>query len=527
MRAATELVDVVLVFGDCKIPCHRVVLAGTCGYFRKLFLADQVKENRASEIEMDEVSSDVAQTLVDYLYTGSVDITEQNVSALLDASNKLQLTSIKKDIGQFYIEQISSRNCISFLNLARRFGLKVLRKASQKFLIKHWKGLMVTDDIGHVQEVDLTALLKAMKDSHEDGFLLLQKWVRLGEGRDESFLDLVEHVTLSKCSKEFICNVVMGEELMNHPKGMKLIQKALQDLMLADQPPKPSSQPSHEAMMLADQSSCESLVVAGKSSTAWECSDQQTWKPIEWHAHKYTYYSGCSSPEGFIISGGHINHDIKPQCFSYVARAKQWRTLPDMDVPRYAHSSIYHKEKLYIVGGLISQHDDTDSVERLDTRSLEWQDLCALPHRVASPFIATVKDRLFVLGGVQKRCTSHCQDVFEYDDVGNAWKECSPMPEECRRGAAVEFDGFIFVVGGREKSCMRYCPRRDQWVFLQRTTFPHMFGPAMVWNDAIIVGGGEGTDAIEEYCPHTDTWSTLQLKMPNSGHLRLFSKMIS
>ncbi|ELU17111.1 hypothetical protein CAPTEDRAFT_217135 [Capitella teleta] len=484
MRAATELVDVILVFGDAKIPCHKVVLAGTCDFFRAMFVTE-MKESRSAEVQMSEISADIGLTLVNYLYSGNIEITKQNAQDLLAACNMLFLTDIKKDIAKFLSQ-------------------------AQEFLTKHWKELIDTEEMKELQEVDFVGLLKSL-DSQEDRFRYLQKWVRLGgSGRDDRFNDLVEHVTLPKCSKEFICNVVMDEERMNHPKGMKLIQKAMQALMLADQPTK---------------SSHESLVVANRDGNAWMCSDNKTWKSIEWHAHESTYFSGCSSPEGFIISGGHTNYNPMPQCSSYVALVKQWRLLPNMHIPRFAHASVYYQDKLYIIGGMESRHGYVDSVERLDAKTMRREDLCDLPQGTSTPLVVIVKHRLFVLGGVTK--VGHSKTVLEFNFKDDTWDERSAMPKECRRGAAVEFNSFIYVVGGREQSCMRYDPRLDEWVSLQRTIFPHMFGPAMVWNDVIIVCGGEGTDVIEQYCPHSGTWSTWQLKLPHSGHLRFLLKIKS
>ncbi|ELT97985.1 hypothetical protein CAPTEDRAFT_134985 [Capitella teleta] len=330
MRAATELVDVILVFKNVKIPCHKVVLAGTCNYFRAMFVTE-MKESRSAEVQMSDISADIGLTLVNYLYSGSIEITEQNAQALLAACNMLLLVDVKNNIAEFLSRQICNSNCVPLLNLARFYELESLRKAAHKFLTKHWKDLIDTNDLGELKEVDF----------------------------------------------------------------------------------------------------------------------------------------------------------------------------------------------LYIVGGKESKQGYMDSVECLDIKSLKWGHLSDLPLCLSTPMLTTVKDRLFVLGGIKGG--GHSRMVFEYHN--EAWEERSPMPEECRRGAAMEFDGFIFVVGGLEKSCLRYCQRRDDWNILQRTTFPHMFGPAMVWNDAIIVGGGEGTDANEEYCPHTDTWSTWQLKMPNSGQMQFILKI--
>ncbi|ELU15351.1 hypothetical protein CAPTEDRAFT_119714, partial [Capitella teleta] len=146
MRAATELVDVILVFGEAKIPCHKVVLAGTCDFFRAMFVTE-MKESRSAEVQMSEISADIGLTLVNYLYSGTIEITEQNAQALLAACNMLLLTNVKKDIAKFLSHKIDESNCISLMNLARFYDLESLRKEAHKFITKHWKELIDTKEM--------------------------------------------------------------------------------------------------------------------------------------------------------------------------------------------------------------------------------------------------------------------------------------------------------------------------------------------------------------------------------------------
>jgi hypothetical protein len=49
MRKTGELTDVILVFEGKRIPCHRIVLASQCDYFRAMFRSG-LKESSAQEI---------------------------------------------------------------------------------------------------------------------------------------------------------------------------------------------------------------------------------------------------------------------------------------------------------------------------------------------------------------------------------------------------------------------------------------------------------------------------------------------
>ncbi|ELU01569.1 hypothetical protein CAPTEDRAFT_125307, partial [Capitella teleta] len=189
-----------------------------------------------------------------------------------------------------------------------------------------------------------------------------------------------------------------------------------------------------------------------------------------------------------------------------------WNTLPPMPTARYNHSSIYHNHHLYVVGGY--DGIDLNSVEALDMRNLQWNHLPPLPREVVLLYLAIVLDNLFVLGGC---CDEWVADVHEFDSTQQTWRQRSLMPEICGGGAAVSFDDHVYVVGGWNRSCMRFNPRNNTWTSLQRPQFSHYFGPSLVLNGNIVVFGGLNNDSIEEYSPLTDSWSTWTLKMPNKS----------
>ncbi|ELU02180.1 hypothetical protein CAPTEDRAFT_207839 [Capitella teleta] len=235
----------------------------------------------------------------------------------------------------------------------------------------------------------------------------------------------------------------------------------------------------------------------------WLCTDLNTpqWQPIQQPPFEIQDYSACASPGGFVLSGGESHNGIQRECYSYDAQNGHWNTLPPMPTARREHSSIYHNYHLYVVGG----YDDRplNSVEALDMRNLQWNHLPPLPR----------EKKLFVLGG----CNSDwnwAADVHEFDSTQQTWRQRSPMPERCDGGAAVSFNDHVYVVGGENRSCMRFNPRNNTWTSLQRPQLNHYRGSSLVLNGNIVAFGGKCNDSIEEYSPLMDSWSTWTLKMP-------------
>ncbi|ELU14125.1 hypothetical protein CAPTEDRAFT_121302 [Capitella teleta] len=323
MRHSDEMVDVVLVFEKTRVKCHRLVLAASCEYFRRMFQTD-MQERDAGEIPMKDVSSSTGLLLVEYLYSGNIEISVENAQELMAVSDRLLLTKLKKNVEEFLCEQVAADNCLSFNNLARLYSLKSLLEVCQNYLSDHWRKLLESDEIDQLTEADL-----------------------------------------------------------------------------------------------------------------------------------------------FMVFGG------------------------KMDVESFL-----------------------DSVECLNLKSLKWSQFPPLPLALSETKPVYVQNKLFIVGGWLSQKT-YSRDVYEFDSAKRAWRSRSAMPEECRAGGVVSFDDKLFVVGGDPKSCMHYDPRTDLWVQLQKPLFEHFYGPAAVWNDQIVVCGGAGTDSIEEYDPQSVKWSTWDLKMPS------------
>ena len=74
--------DVILIVGGIKYPAHKTILSTRSSYFHSLFHGG-LKETRKSEVELKDVNATAFMTLLEYLYTGKVNLTAMGEDALL------------------------------------------------------------------------------------------------------------------------------------------------------------------------------------------------------------------------------------------------------------------------------------------------------------------------------------------------------------------------------------------------------------------------------------------------------------
>ena len=120
LRGQDYLCDITLVTKDDKeFKAHRNVLSAASPFFFKLFQSD-MKENREGIVRFEEISGAVMEDVLEFIYTGSVEVTQENCKDLIAAANYLLIPGLKKLSGRFLEQQITTSNCVATFYFADR-----------------------------------------------------------------------------------------------------------------------------------------------------------------------------------------------------------------------------------------------------------------------------------------------------------------------------------------------------------------------------------------------------------------------
>lgn len=77
----------------CRVPAHRIVLSASSAYFAAMFMGS-LRETKEEEITLVDVHGDPLQLLVQYCYTGTIELREDNVEVLMATACLLQLSPV-------------------------------------------------------------------------------------------------------------------------------------------------------------------------------------------------------------------------------------------------------------------------------------------------------------------------------------------------------------------------------------------------------------------------------------------------
>ena len=107
------------------ITAHRALLAAFANYFAKLFTVE-MKECTRNEVELKCVDGTALSKIIDFAYTGKIEITQHNVIFLLETANYIGVTAICKACCDLLAARLNIDNVIDILIVASTYGCKEL-----------------------------------------------------------------------------------------------------------------------------------------------------------------------------------------------------------------------------------------------------------------------------------------------------------------------------------------------------------------------------------------------------------------
>ncbi len=127
--------DVTLIHGNQRFPVHTAVLCAASDYFSSL-LDGSFSEGQQKDINvtLSFPNAEALETILHYMYTGELDIHENNIEALLESVHFVMLEPAVKLIAEYLADSLVLENCIEIFTLSSKFDIKELVELSTQIV---------------------------------------------------------------------------------------------------------------------------------------------------------------------------------------------------------------------------------------------------------------------------------------------------------------------------------------------------------------------------------------------------------
>ncbi|XP_062333766.1 kelch-like protein 5 isoform X1 [Osmerus eperlanus] len=519
-----QLCDVTLVARDRRIPAHRLVLSSVSDYFAAMFTSD-VREAKQEEVKMEGVDPDALWALVQYAYTGRVELREDTIESLLSASCLLQLSSVVQACCSFLTKQLHPSNCLGICSYADAQGCSQLQHAAYVYTMEHFVEVVAGQEFLLLPLEEMERLLSSddMNVPDEETVVTaLLGWVRHDcPSRQQYLPSLLAHIRLPLLKPQFLADLESVSLLRDSVECQRLLMEGMKYHLLPQRRPLLQSPRTRPRKATVGVLFAVGGMDATKGATSIEqyCLRRDTWRQVATMCGRRLQFGVAVLDNRLYVVGGRDGLKTLNTVECYNPLSKSWSIMPPMSTHRHGLGVAVLEGPMYAVGG----HDGwsyLSTVERWDPQARQWSFIASMATPRSTVGVAVLNGKLYAVGG---RDGSSCLRSVEcFDPHTNRWSCCAPMAN--RRGGVgvATWNGFLYAIGGHDapasslasrlSDCVeRYDPQTDAWTAVAPMSISRdAVGVCLLGDRLYAVGGYDGQvylNAVEAYDPQTNEWT--------------------
>ena len=502
-RKQDYLCDITLVSKDnSKFKAHRNVLSAASPYFDKL-LQSNMKENREGIVRFEEISGSVLEDVLEFIYIGTVEVTQENAEELIAAGNYLIIPGLKTASGRFLEREMSHINCISTFYLAEKYECDELITNSRLFIHKNIVAVAKLDEFLLLQAKEIERWISSDEitvNEEADVFKIILDWVNHRKSeRKTVFEELFGHVRLGFLSRDCLEDVVTNELVRENSACVKLVMDAAMKM---------ATFLDEDHLLQSPRKGQEIRVIVARGGKYTFCyiPEEDLWKRL---------------PDGLKDKNANSNQMIKfrDQLFIFGRNEDTKRYDPAFNV--WSELNLYRDSaKLVVLKGeiyAVKVESRNTIMEKYNAKRCTWETLISSCEGFReNACVIAAGSHLYLFGGKIPFREVYVVKAERFDTVKNKWEEIADMQEgrSCAFGVATE--NKIFVTGGlrngtRLKTCEIYNISTNEWQLVANLNVPRFHGSMVCLNGKLYVLGGvnyrnQGELSVECFDPANDQW---------------------
>ena len=507
-RKQDHLCDITLVTNDGReFKAHRNVLSAATPFFCKLLESD-MKENREGIIRFEEISGCVMEDVLEFIYTGTVEVTQENAKELIAAGNYLMILSLKTVSGRFLEAEMTDSNCISTFYFAEKYDCVELIRDSREFIHQNFASVGEMDEFLSLEAKEVAVWISSdeIAVKAEAGvFKIILKWVEHSKSeRKAAFEELFRHVRLNFLSRDCLEDVVTNELVRENLACVKLVMDAIVKM---------ATFASEDDLPQSPRKGLETRVIlaCGGKFTFCYLPEKNQWKRLPDGSTERNQKTQMLTFRDQLYTFKEFSKAEKYDCVF-----NGWSKSDLLDVSADSAIVTVVKGDMYAIE--VNKPVGKSTIKRYDVERCTWQTVVESSQgcRNGSCVIAG-GSYLYVLGGSAPGNAGYVSKAERFSTGVNQWEEIADM-RQGRFGAFGEAtEGKIFVAGGLNqdgkvsKRCEMYNVSTNEWQYIGSLNHFRVYGSMVCLKGTLyVLGGTKNTKdsllAVESYDLAEDEW---------------------
>ncbi|KAH3809199.1 kelch-like protein 24 [Dreissena polymorpha] len=535
MRIKRLFTDTVLCLGQEEFPCHKNILSASSPYFQAMFTND-LRENRDMRVHFDDISPWTFKRIIDYVYTGKLEISTDNAQEMLAAGCRFQYPAIVDACCDFLQSELHPSNCLGIHLFAQVHSCKSLEDSSSKYALDNFSQLVQYDEFLELSYEQLLAFVASdliEVRNEETVYNAVMRWIKFDvDERKQYVLQFLQEVRLPVMNINNLRSMENEPLIKNCEECLKLVleaqvkhetihdrygrrRRSMQDTQFH---PRPSTIAKEVLVVVGG--------INGYVTRTVEMFDPQkdTWSSLPDLPRPVTWFSVSAVVNCIIVAGGILDGRIIDSVWKFDTRGREWHEISHMTQPRAKHSSAVLYDRLYIFGGVTFTANfdmvDQGCIECFDPAKNQWTVVghSLFPRTLSK--IVPIGNLLVEVGGLQgdaKVNTMVCYEGSVENIAVKPLREHFILPEPIQFAQMVVFGGVFYIIWEDTKRVITLDPEKRTFQRLPDLNFRHKNSGATVLKDKIYVIGGMteavgATDShacsvVECFDPETKTWT--------------------
>ena len=405
LRCQKKLCDVVLRAGGEELHTHRAILAACSAYFLAMF-THELREREQEVVEIKDMDAQVLASLVDFAYTGEINVSVDNVQEVLAAASLLQITQVQDICCDFLKKQLDASNCLGIKNFAEANGCSQLSDVIDTFARKHFIEVAAGSEFLNNTPENIASLISTSDlnvEKEDNVYTAVIQWVKQDQTERAQYLHkLLNHVRLPMLSIPFLMNEVDNEPLVKQSVECRdLLDEAKKYHLLPEQ---------------RDLRSANARFSPRKSTIG-------------------TLYA---------VGGKESSESITRSVETYCSLDDRWKEATGMIVRRQQLGVGVLDGKVYAVGGSDGSLR-LSSVECFDPATNFWSFVAPMSTCRSGVGVGVLGGAMYAAGGYDGRSCLNTVERFDLDK--NLWSPLAPMSTRRSFPGVSVFNGKLYIFG--------------------------------------------------------------------------------